>query len=580
MPISRSNYYKRRKSVRKNSNQLGGECDVPVQDDEVDPSSLELLSLLTPNQRFTFQNKCYDIRSICKWISIGKNTFPHNGVEISDNDNAFLANKCSALTFYRCDLEILIHNLMNTTDIDLTNQYITNIDANVFNNLPHVTSILLNNEDGIHNLQNRISILPQGLFNGVPNLDVLNLSHNIIQDLSSAHHIQLQYLTQLDLSNNIINALPITINLRNLEILLLNNNNITILPANVFSNLPKLLEINLTYNEITELPTNVFSKLNKLTELYLSNNQINDLQPGVFNGLNSLKTLYLNFNRIVILRQNVFNLVTLTDLRLTFNPATNPINLEHGALDILSNLRTIYPDGLIPYLPSTSQQRCRLDSQNDHLLSAQAIASAHANPDLANDPKLHQLLSLVQAVPPVAPPAAPIFDDDDDDDNAWVNDESDDSPPSNGGNLQRNSQKINRNNYRKSQRKNYSHLNHENYQITEGNLRSISKKNNIRRKLSKRSRLIMKGGMQIVIKKMDKTTFTIDVNGTDTFSVIKKKIEALTGIPVDRQLLAFPGQHYAANDEYTVSAYNMQEGNTILLVILSVHEKSTTKLIK
>jgi Leucine-rich repeat (LRR) protein len=210
------------------------------------------------------------------------------------------------------------------------------------------------------------------------------------------------------------------------------------------------LEINLTYNEITVLPHNVFSNLNQLTELYLSYNQINDLQPGVFNGLNSLRTLYLNFNRIVILRRNVFNLVTLTDLRLSFNPATNPINLEHGTLDILSNLRTIYPDGLIPYLPSTSQQRCRLDSHNDHLLSAQAIASAHANPDLANDPKLNQLLSLVQGVPP----ASPIFDDDDDD-NVWVNDDSDDSPPSRGGNLQRNSRKIKRKNYRKSQRKNY-----------------------------------------------------------------------------------------------------------------------------
>jgi hypothetical protein len=130
-----------------------------------------------------------------------------------------------------------------------------------------------------------------------------------------------------------------------------------------------------------------------------------------------------------------------------------------------------------------------------------------------------------------------------------------------------------------SRKKNYSRLNHENYQVTKGSLLSISKKNNIRRKLSKRSRLIMTGGMQIVIKKMDRTTLALDVNGTDTFSVIKKKIEALTGIPADRQLLVFPGQNYAANDEYTVSAYNIQEGNTILLVVRA-HEQSTTELIK
>ena len=462
MRISRANYYKRRKSVRKNGNQLGGECDNLEQVNDDDPVTLELLSLLPPNRRFTSQGKCYDIRTLCTVISSGRNKLPHNNVLISDNDKQLLSNKCAALTFYRCDLEIAFNKLMdpNENHLDLTNQLITYIDANVFNNLPHVTTISLNNEEGgIHYLKNRISILPQGLFNGVPNLDVLNLSHNIIQDLSYAHHIQLPLLTQLDLSNNIINALPTTINLPNLEILYLNNNKITILPPNVFSNLPKLLEINLTKNEITVLPMNVFSNLKQLTELYLSYNQINDLQPGIFNGLNSLKTLYLNFNNIVILRRNVFNLLTLTDLRLTFNPATNPVNLEHGALDILSNLRTIYPDGLISYLPSTSQQKCRLDSQNDHLLKARAIASVRANPDMQNDAELNQLLSLVEE----GRPATPIFDDDDDDDNVCVNDNSDDDSSSKGGNLQRNSRKIKRKKYRKSQRKNYRKSQRKNY---------------------------------------------------------------------------------------------------------------------
>ena len=83
------------------------------------------------------------------------------------------------------------------------------------------------------------------------------------------------------------------------------------------------------------------------------------------------------------------------------------------------------------------------------------------------------------------------------------------------------------------------------------------------------------------IKHFDKMTLSLDVSGSDTFSVIKKKIEALTGIPNDRLRLSFPGIRYFANDEYTVADYNMQEGNTLLLLVVNPlqHQPSTNTLI-
>jgi hypothetical protein len=79
----------------------------------------------------------------------------------------------------------------------------------------------------------------------------------------------------------------------------------------------------------------------------------------------------------------------------------------------------------------------------------------------------------------------------------------------------------------------------------------------------------MTGGMQIIIKHFDKMTFSLDVNTSDTFSVIKQKIEALTGIPKDRLRLTFRGMRTFANDEYTLANYNIQEGNTLLLLVIN-----------
>jgi hypothetical protein len=95
--------------------------------------------------------------------------------------------------------------------------------------------------------------------------------------------------------------------------------------------------------------------------------------------------------------------------------------------------------------------------------------------------------------------------------------------------------------------------------------RSVSKK----RKLSNKSKLMLKGGMKINIKKLDQTIIEVDVDINDSFSTLKQKIMNLTGIPVQRQRLVFGG--YQLLDHQTLFDYNVHEGNTIHLIIKSEH---------
>ena len=91
--------------------------------------------------------------------------------------------------------------------------------------------------------------------------------------------------------------------------------------------------------------------------------------------------------------------------------------------------------------------------------------------------------------------------------------------------------------------------------------RSVSKK--------RKSKLMLKGGMKINIKKLDQTIIEVDVDINDSFTTLKQKIMNLTGIPVQRQRLVFGG--YQLLDHQTLFDYNVHEGNTIHLIIKSEH---------
>ena len=60
-------------------------------------------------------------------------------------------------------------------------------------------------------------------------------------------------------------------------------------------------------------------------------------------------------------------------------------------------------------------------------------------------------------------------------------------------------------------------------------------------------------------------TKTLEVESTESIEAIKSKIQDIEGIPADQQVLIYAGKRL--EDNRNLSNYNIQEGNTIHLVL-------------
>ena len=72
--------------------------------------------------------------------------------------------------------------------------------------------------------------------------------------------------------------------------------------------------------------------------------------------------------------------------------------------------------------------------------------------------------------------------------------------------------------------------------------------------------------MQILVKTFTGKTITIDVKSSDRTEMLKAKIEAKAGVPInDQRLTTSVGKHL--EDGKTLSSYNIQKGSTIFLLL-------------
>ena len=267
----------------------------------------------------------------------------------------------------------------------------------------HVRIAILNALTGVSECQkvtdahlasvNRINLNGKGIwffepgdFDGLSNLETLELQNNLLSSFSSNFFDPLTNLTSLNLDNNRIYSLPggIFDPLTNLTSLNLNYNRIGSLPEGIFNQLTRLEVLGLAGNDISELPEGIFDQLPatvtkildtlsstagicgrtlqvrqgivKLVpgivecqdvttthlgaitgELDLSSNDIAAIKQGDFAGLGSVNWLDLRHNGLTSLQADAFDgLIGLQGLNLMANRLTS---LPQGVFNGLPNLR-------------------------------------------------------------------------------------------------------------------------------------------------------------------------------------------------------------------------------------------------
>ncbi|XP_019639113.1 PREDICTED: toll-like receptor Tollo [Branchiostoma belcheri] len=185
--------------------------------------------------------------------------------------------------------------------IDLSNNNITSIPPNFFNNQSDLLQVDLSN--------NQISYLNGSIFAPLVDLEVLNLKNNLITTIAVDVFSDLANLRSLDLAENSITSLP--------DNLFLHNFNLT--------------DLHLGFNNISAIGRDTFTGLSALQKLFLNNGALSSIHPASFSPLVNAEELYLQDNHIDYLPRNVFR--GLTKLRLV-NLQGNPL----GPQDVLAVL--------------------------------------------------------------------------------------------------------------------------------------------------------------------------------------------------------------------------------------------------
>ena len=220
---------------------------------------------------------------------------------------------------------------------------------------------------GLHNLQfldlsgHFLRGLPDSVFADLAGLDTLDLRENRLAALPRDVFGPLTGLEYLDLSDNVLTALPDSsfAGMADLNSLFLDENWFTALPDGIFADLTALDTLWLGEGELRTLPDGVFDGLGELRALDLSENRLSTLPDGAFHDLDSLEYLTLSVNRLTELRDGVFD--SLTRLRRLSFRRNRLSTLPEGAFDNLGELNylsigrnrlTKLPDGAFTSLTS------------------------------------------------------------------------------------------------------------------------------------------------------------------------------------------------------------------------------------
>jgi Leucine-rich repeat (LRR) protein len=243
---------------------------------------------------------------------------------------------------------------------------------------------------------NHLTYLPEGLFQGLSNLKILDLSYNQLSHLPEDLFQGLTSLQEIYLSGNQLNSLPEGLfhGLIALQMIALTNNQLSSLPARLFRGLTALEVIFSSINQLSSLPEGLFQGLNSLDGVDFSTNQLSSLPEGIFQESTNLKQIYLSGNQLSRLSKGLFQGLTnlgwlsLNNNRLSVLPLglLDSLTLEPEQ-PLLSDNFNFGPEGEIHILPNIAEPSIeivfkRITTQYEHNLDVLNRALDNTYPDL------------------------------------------------------------------------------------------------------------------------------------------------------------------------------------------------------
>ena len=144
--------------------------------------------------------------------------------------------------------------------LDLSANFITNFPSAMITKLNFLTRLIFR--------RNSIQSLNKEAFEGLTNLELVDLHDNRIQDIDNSAFEDLKSLKSLDLSLNVISTV-----------------------GSSLEPMKNLMKLNLSDNYITTLPFTAFRSLTRLSTLDISNNTIVDIGKAFVN-MPELKVMY------------------------------------------------------------------------------------------------------------------------------------------------------------------------------------------------------------------------------------------------------------------------------------------------
>lgn len=228
-----------------------------------------------------------------------------------------------------------------------------------FRDAPTIASLYDDDFEGLHNLEwlnlerHEIRELPKGVFRGLPSLVSLLLDGNRIHELPAGVFAELKNLRVLWLGGNELTALPdqAFAGLANLEELLLSDNSLSTLDdPDVFSHLPALQKLHIRGNPVVNMVPRLFSKLTELRSLSLGDPDLRRIPQGVFAGLVHLVHLELEDTGLSEFPPGIF--ADLASLRALWLQGNNRLRrLDSSVFAGLSELESLFIHSAVTELP-------------------------------------------------------------------------------------------------------------------------------------------------------------------------------------------------------------------------------------